>query len=514
MKMFEGSLSLIGTGTRSKYLRRRAGSRPTQSHEVVTKLVWVAALLLSAAACSRDAKAPVTSDGGRGGGGTAGDAAGAGGGKAGGTGIGGGGGGASAGSGGSGGSWVGAGGAGRGGGAGGVSGGGGRGDGGGGVGGAAGGVGGAGGGGAGSAYVVGSLVYDAAGLPNRFVSVIESLAPQTINMAKAIEFHGLADVWVNAGSVFVSDRDALTITKFAVENGRLVQQGSISFAAHGLPDVGFWRNSFVSPTKAYLLNDAATFIVWNPATMLITGSFALPEPPARTGFRLAASASDRAALLRDGKLYQPFYWTYDPHYKYTVDSRIVVVDTATDTVSGVLDVPCPGIDAATADPAGNLYFSSGVGAAVGALLLQQPPTCVVKVAAGTGAVSVPFKFADVAGGRQGAAMRVIGGGKALFSVLHGEHITQTPVPDPDDAVAGSHWRLWSYDLTAGTASIVDALLWSEGGAHSSFDIDGKTYLLIAAGDRATTTVYDAGTGQSPQPLFDTWGWSNRLFKVR
>lgn len=363
----------------------------------------------------------------------------------------------------------------------------------------------------GPAYVLSSLVFGDEGTTG-YISVLDSLGPQTIDNANAREFAGAADVWVHDGAVFVTNDERFTITKFSLEDGELVERGVVSFASYGLDSFGFWLNTFVSADKAYFLNGTLEYIVWNPSSMTITGSLTLPEAPPRDTFRLFTSYSDRAAVLKDGLLYQPFYWTDESYFLYAPESRIVVINVATDSVVNEIDAPCPGLDYATMDKAGSIYFSPWVYAAGGAAVLEQPPTCVFELPA-SGEPRVAFDFPSLTDGRQGAAMRVVSEGRALVSVLHDERFAPSDAPSAADLTFADNWRFWSYDIAAGTASLIDDISWN-GGAQYSFDIDGKTYMLVAASDYSTTAVYDLGDGRALTPAFDTPGWATRLFKVR
>jgi len=367
------------------------------------------------------------------------------------------------------------------------------------------------GGDAAEAYVLGSLVFGPEGTTS-YVSVIDSLAAQQIDYTTAYEFAGAADVWVDHGAVFVANAEDLTITKYVVEGHALVAQQAIGFGGFGLTDFGFWLNTFVSADKAYFLNGATELVVWNPTTMEITGTIPLPVLEARAGFQPFPAYADRAALVRNGKLYQPIYWTDDTYFKYTPDSQIVVIDIASDAVVETLQAPCPGLDYATADAAGNLYFSSWVYAAGAAVVLEQPATCVFEVPADGSAPHVAMAFAEVAGGREGAALRFLPGGRAVFSGFHDERFTVDGTTDVADVTFGPNWRFWSYDAAAGTAAPIDTIDFNAG-AQYSFDVDGRTYMLVAAGDYSATTVYEVGDDVQPAPVFDTLGWSVRLFKV-
>lgn len=363
----------------------------------------------------------------------------------------------------------------------------------------------------GSTYVLNTLVFDDQGTTS-YVSLLDSLGPQTIDNARAREFAGAADVWVHEGALFVTNAEASTITKFSVEAGALVEQGVVSFASYGLASFGFWLNKFVSADKAYFLNGTLEYIVWNPTSMTITGSLPLPEAEPRGSFQLFTAYSDRASVLRDGLLYQPFYWTDESYFLFDPASRIVVTDVATDSVVSVIEAPCPGLDYATVDAVGNAHFSAWVYAAGGAAVLDQPTTCVFELPA-RGEPRVAFDLPSKTEGRQGGVMRSIGNGRALLSVLHDERFPATDAPSAPDLTFADNWRFWSYELASGTATPIETIEWNAG-AQYSFDIDEKIYALVAAADYSATTVYDLGDGQSLTPAFDTPGWATRLFKVR
>src|SRR5690606_6081695 len=75
--------------------------------------------------------------------------------------------------------------------------------------------------------------------------------------------------------------EAPTVTKYEVTaDERFVERETIDFSGHGLTYM--WRDPglvpFLSPDKAYVLdNRELQVVVWNPAAMVITGSFSLAE---------------------------------------------------------------------------------------------------------------------------------------------------------------------------------------------------------------------------------------------
>jgi hypothetical protein len=366
------------------------------------------------------------------------------------------------------------------------------------------------------AYVVGSLVFGPTDTTS-YVSVLDSLDQQTLNYDDAREISGSADLWVHGGAVFIANAETLAITKYSVDGHDLVEHETIGFARFGITDFGFWRNTFVTDDKAYFSNGAAEFVVWNPTTMTITGTLPLPALADVGGLHAFPGYSDRAALIRGGKLYQPIYFTDEKFFHYAPGSKLVVIDIATDHVDDVINAPCPGLDYGSADAAGNLYFSSWIYAAGGAAVLDQPATCVFEVPV-IGAPRVAATFADIDGGRQGAALRFLTGGRAMFSVFHDERFTIDGNTDPATVTFGPNWRFWSYDASAGGAvgagaTEIDGIDWNAG-AQYSFNIDDHNYMLVAAGDYSATTIYALGDRATPSAMFDTLGWSTRLFKVR
>lgn len=361
-------------------------------------------------------------------------------------------------------------------------------------------------------YALSSLVFSAEET-STYVELLDSLEPQSVELTDARELAGTADLWVDEGFVFVAASEERTVTKFAVEGRDLVERERVSFTAYGIDSLGFWLNKLISPTKAYLLNGASEVIVWNPQAMEITTTIALPELDAPAELRLFNGYSDRAAVVRDGKLYQTLYWTDETFFRYAPSSAIAVFDLERDELIEVLDAPCPGLDHATSDDEGNLYFSAWVYAPGGAVALDQPATCVVRIAAGSEAPEVAFNVADVTEGREGGVMRYLGDGRALLSVLHDEQVDLSETTDPGEVAFTDNWRFWTYDLASGSAERVESIDWNAG-AQYSFDIDGKTRMLVALADYSATYVYDVTAAGETAPLLDTPGWSVRLFKVR
>lgn len=364
-----------------------------------------------------------------------------------------------------------------------------------------------------TAYVVASAVFGPEGT-STYVSVLHDLGAQELDYDKAAEFSGWSDVWAHDGHVYVSDGESPEVTRYTVDDtGALVPGATVSFANYGLVDAAFWNNTFVAPDKAYMINGVAEYVIWNPQTMEITGTLPIPAQAEKDGLLVRAGTTDRANVVRDGKLYQPMYWSDEDYAHFAPTSRVAVFDVATDTLVDVFDAPCPGLDVGTIDDDGTIWLSSWTGSVVAPLMWDEAPNCTVKIPAGTDAPTPAFAYADVTDGRQGAALKHVGGDRLVFSVFHDERVELTEDADPWALVGGENWHLWSYDADAGTATELDTVAWNSGAIYT-FMADDQPYLLVPATDYGASTIYTLDDGFGATPLFDTRGWSIRLFKVR
>lgn len=145
--------------------------------------------------------------------------------------------------------------------------------------------------------------------PMTYVSTIDSLDIESLDLEEAREFPGLASAAASQGKLFVSSAEAPEITRFDVsDRGVWRDEGTVSFA-NRLSEGGV-NSVFVDATSAYVPEDVVATIVWDPRAMEITEvrEAASGVPLERDGFA-AYLGHDHAA--RDGRVYQPVYWTDD-----------------------------------------------------------------------------------------------------------------------------------------------------------------------------------------------------------
>jgi hypothetical protein len=264
-----------------------------------------------------------------------------------------------------------------------------------------------------------------------------------------------------------------------------------------------------------MINGVAGYVIWNPASMEITGTFDLPRLPEREGLLLRAGTLDRANVIRDGKLYQPMYWSDEDWAVFASDSRIVVIDIASDKVVKTIEAPCAGLDIGTRDDAGTMYFSTWTGGVYQPLVLGDPGNCVIKVAAGTDRAEVAFTFADLAEGREGAAVRHFEGGKLLLSIFHDERVGDlAAAEDPWKVIGERNWRTWLVDMEDGaSAEPVNALDWNSGATYV-YRADDTAHVMVPSTDYAATSVVALDSDLRATKAFEMQGWGIRLFKVR
>jgi hypothetical protein len=323
-------------------------------------------------------------------------------------------------------------------------------------------------------------------------------------------------MWVHEGEVFMTDGEAPELTKYSVtETAALVEQGRVSFQSYATDTAAFWRNRFVAPDKAYLFVMAERqVVVWDPRAVEIERTFELPELADR-GAQTPYVTTDRGAVVRENRLYVTVSWGDWDNYSLSNDSAILVIDTEHDEVIDTLAVPCPDLNVASMDDRGDIYFSNWVYGIGPSLFEAGTSSCAVRIKAGESSLdeSWSLTFADVTGGRQAAALRFIGAGKALISVFHDERVDITPEAERSAIADSANWRSWTLDLDTLDATELAGLDWHAGGVYAS-RIDGQNHVFIPSADYSSTEAFELFSNGSVEPRWTATGWVTRLFKVR
>lgn len=365
------------------------------------------------------------------------------------------------------------------------------------------------GGQSGKLYAIATAVSDDTSA-NTYVKVFSEFEEE-LDLSEAREFPGWSDMGVVGPYVFVSSGESPTVWRFRVgTDGELIDDGKIGFG-NFVDDANFYNQTLVSETKAYLIG-TNEYIVWNPSTLKITGTFPFADLPDHEGVA-PYIALDRGAAVRDGFLYHAVAWSDAQELHMLPDSRIVVIDLESDSVVDVLTVPCPDLSVADQDEEGNLYFSNWVYSPGYTLLEGGVSACAVRIPAGGENIDDwRLPYAEVTG-HEGAIMGYLGSGHWMFSEFLHEPSEYDPKEDWFDWLFGDYWRLNTVDPVTLTTQPIDGIPRNGGGYYAS-RLDDRTHVLIPGDSYTSTTVFSiTDAGQAKKRMY-TNGWATRLFRVR
>ncbi len=348
-----------------------------------------------------------------------------------------------------------------------------------------------------------------------YLKVSNQVPQGEVDLLNTREFPGWSDVKVSGGKIFVSSGESPIVSRFAVAaDGSLQKEGEIGFANHAM-DAAMYQHVFISPEKAYLLGDGGDYVIWNPSTMEILGTIAVPRLPVRDGVEPAPSL-DRGMIVRDGRLYHAVAYSNYETYKMFPESNIVVVDVVADRFVESIAVPCPDLNVATEDPAGNLIFSNWVYSPAATLVHGGANACLVKIPAGQTTIDPAsvVAFKDVTGGHEAAAVSVLANGRAIVSVFYEDNQPFDPSKDDIfDWVFGANWKTVELDLTRRTTTELRGLDWHGGGYYTA-TFDDTDYLLLPGKGYTTTQIYELDPQSGARLRAQTKGWATRLFRLR
>lgn len=358
-------------------------------------------------------------------------------------------------------------------------------------------------------FLVASSVYSDEGNAT-YLNYETSLDVPELDRERALELAGGATIAGYGGSIFVGDGESPTVTRYELDAaGAPVETGKVSFVNAGA-SAELYANWFGSATRAYMDISGDERLIWDPSSMTTVGKLAIPNLVRMHGDKEIIASYDRGVGIRPGRAFQPFYWANFDFYTFHPRSQIAVIDTATDVIISMLDAPCPGLDVATQDEQGNIY----VGPWTFSQLLRlsdaaQPENCVIKIPAGSDTFDPSWtrSFSALTGGREAGALRNIGNGVVLLSVLHPELV---PAGTPPDELSGlSIWRLWRVDLASWTGAPIDGLEPFDGGYYA-FPVDGKAVVLLPFEDYSKTQAFEVPPTGAAIPRFKTVGWAYQL----
>ena len=353
-----------------------------------------------------------------------------------------------------------------------------------------------------------------------YVSLSKTLDIGSTHLDEAREFASVANFAEIDGKILVSSGSGPTITEFDVSDDFAWREGrTVSFAEYPLLDnANFYYQFVVDPSHALLPYEGTSRILWNPSEMLIENTLedtSLPE--AEPGLTREAGGN-RNAVHYDASVMQAIFYHDDDWYDYGKRSHIIVYEEDSFAEKSVLDVPCPGLSLATRDEQENTYFSTWDVPAT-SLTGEAPATCVAKVDARGEPVDT-LDLREWTGGRVVNNFRYVGSGKAFANVLHHE-VFGVDSPAELDAetldalwMSGPFWKLWLFDMDAGTAAPVEGIDVDVGSGAQFAVLDGRTFVFVPYDDWARSKAYELHDDGTATEHFDTVGDVFKWVRVR
>jgi hypothetical protein len=215
-----------------------------------------------------------------------------------------------------------------------------------------------------------------------YLHVVSSLDKGTeVDTKQARELGGPAKLFSYGQKYWfaVGGGEEPTITRYTLDKkGQLAPGDSISLQPYGVADL--WDTLyFVSDTQAYYPDTTNSQLIrWNPTTMQVDKTIALPET-AREGF---LSYYGLTPLVRDDKLLFSVGWfDWEETDSIQPETGLVEFDTEKDELTNFeVDARCGGITQAIQMGSGDAYFvSSALAAATYRLERLDTEPCALRV---------------------------------------------------------------------------------------------------------------------------------------
>jgi hypothetical protein len=364
-------------------------------------------------------------------------------------------------------------------------------------------------------FLVGTRVWDDTATTSYFHLATSLEAGTVIDPRDAVEVPGSAKLFSieGAGWFAIGGGESPTISEYTLDGGRLVEGVTISLQEYGVQSL--WDTLYVvSPTKAYYPDrDGEQLIVWNPTTMEITGSIALPAT-ARAGYLALYGYSP---VIRGSDLLFTvgwFDWTNDT---ILAETGLVVIDTATDTVSRTdVDTRCGGITTGVTTASGDTYFVSSAlaGAAFRVGRYDREP-CALRLPAGGNAFDPSYldTHDSIAGGAIAGEPVPAGGDAMYLRVLDEGLATVDPQGASWDVTGQLAWRWRRWDVPGTTTVAVDALAPSTADVLW-FRVGDRVFGTETTSDYSETTLIDLTADGGPARALTAPGFLHGVARIQ
>jgi hypothetical protein len=340
-----------------------------------------------------------------------------------------------------------------------------------------------------------------------------------VDYGKAISIPDTASLFgvEGSGAVYATTAMAPNVTRYDVDaNGTITPGTVLSFAAFGLGATYSTRSiAFVSPHKAYLLDDTSLqAIVFDPTTMIVGKAVdlgALKKDGYHTNFSYNVPARGSQLVVA------AFY--YDASYARTLgETAAALIDTSADSATVLRDTRCGAFSTAAALPNGDLYFGSDtysvaihrIGGDAAAA-----PGCLLRMKAGENIFDPSFfvPVTDVTGGLPGGAA-VPGEGNTLWVRAFDEKLFAVDATTSALSIlAAPAWRWWKLDPASPTAATASSFA-PGAGEVKYFTVGGHAYAGNPSVDYSTTAVLDLTGSGAPLEGLTVKGQPSGIVRAR
>jgi hypothetical protein len=312
----------------------------------------------------------------------------------------------------------------------------------------------------------------------------------TLDYTKAFEF-GEAYASIHGGFVYISDREAMTITKHAVTSDLKIEaKGTVSLQGLGVAFAGI---GWVGDQPYVVDAESAQVVRFNPNDMTLIDSTPIPEAVlVRDG--ITGGSWSWNPVERDGRAY--FGWSWMDYDAGKSASVVALASFPTSPAAPVfaepvVDTRCKVNDGFPfLDAAKNIYVV-GLGSWAPELGQERDPSCVVRIRPGATNFD-PEYFLDllaVVGARDIATSWPMAVGSKLLVQYWPESV---PAPAADEEWwERSVLELAVVDLAAKTSVRVTGVKPGTSMSYFSLELDGERYVQVydLTGDLSDSTLY-------------------------
>ncbi|WP_338866166.1 hypothetical protein [Myxococcus stipitatus] len=313
---------------------------------------------------------------------------------------------------------------------------------------------------------------------------VDQTAALSLENATEIPGRALGAGISKSGHLYVASSEGAIVTRYKLTaDGKLAQDGEVSFSGRGVSSIGEYQHQFqfASATKAYYVDGrTAQVIVWNPTTMQVTNAVALP------GLTIAGAVSTFASLpvRTANKILIPVGWRPSSSVGITSKAGVIVVNPENDAITLVTDDRCGYVRDGVVGPDGQVYLATeAYGAAVfrTAGIAAAPEPCLLRFDAQTQAFDKTFLRAlgSLTNGKATGSLLPGPSGTAYLRVLDDTHPSLREGMHPRAMASAPAWKFWQLNLSTFAATEVSTLPAST----------GSTFLFDAADDRVLFTEF-------------------------